>query len=122
VTEAFVKELARGHIPRPSTIGAPQPKRLSPSTMARTYATVRHFAGLMHQHVAPFPFGCPTDGVKPPEAGEPQWKGLSRTDQLRLLHAAQTLRLNKGRGTDQGLRNHALVAIPDPGTCRTHPF
>jgi integrase/recombinase XerD len=110
VTEAFVKELAHGHVPRPSTTGAPQPKRLSPSTMARTYATVRHFARWMHRHVAPFPFGCPTDGVKPPEAGEPQWKGLSRTDQLRLLHAAQTLRLNKGRGTDQGLRNHALVA------------
>jgi integrase/recombinase XerD len=110
VTEAFVKELARGHVPRPSTTGAPQPKRLSPSTIARTYATVRHFARWMHQHVAPFPSGCPTDGVKLPEVEEPTWKGLSRVDQLRLLNAAQTLRLKKGPGTDQGLRNHALVA------------
>jgi site-specific recombinase XerD len=110
VTEVFVKELARGTVPRPSKTGEPQPKRLSPSTIARTYATVRHFARWVHTYMAPFPFGCPTDGVKPPEEEEPKWKGLSRADQLRLLNAAQTLRLRKSRGTDQGLRNHALIA------------
>ena len=31
VTEAFVKELARGTVPRPSKTGEPQPRRLSPS-------------------------------------------------------------------------------------------
>jgi integrase/recombinase XerD len=54
--------------------------------------------------------GCPTDGVKAPQEDEPRWQGLSRIDQLQLLDAAQTLRLHKGRGTNQGLRNHALVA------------
>ena len=40
----------------------------------------------------------------------PKWKGLSRLEQLRLLSAAQTLRVRKARGTDQGLRDHALIA------------
>jgi integrase/recombinase XerD len=37
-------------------------------------------------------------------------EGLSRIEQLRLLTAAQTLRGRKGRWTDQGLRDHALIA------------
>ena len=41
---------------------------------------------------------------------EPKWKGLSRLEQIRLLNAAQTLRVRTGRGTDQGLRDHALIA------------
>jgi integrase/recombinase XerD len=110
VTEAFLKELARGHIPRPSKRGEGKPQRLSQSTIARTYATVRHFARWIHKHVAAFPLGCPTNGVKAPEEEEPKWKGLSRVEQLRLLNAAQTLRVRKGRGTDQGLRDHALIA------------
>jgi integrase/recombinase XerD len=110
VTEAFVHALAHGPIPRPCAAGAPPPTRLSPSTVARTYATVRHFARWVHQHVAPFPGGCPTDGVKLPDVAEPQWQGLSHADQHRLLEAAQALRRRKGPGTDHGLRNHALVA------------
>jgi integrase/recombinase XerD len=110
VTEAFLKDLARGKVPRPSKTGGSHAKRLSQSTIARTYATVRHFARWLHQHVAAFPMGCPTDSVKAPEEEAPQWKGLSRADQLRLLNAAQTLRLHRGRGTDQGLRDHALIA------------
>jgi hypothetical protein len=65
---------------------------------------VRHFARWLHTHVAAFPLGCPTDGVKAPEEEEPKWKGLSRLDQLRLLGAAQALRARSGRGTAQGLR------------------
>jgi len=110
VTEAFLKELARGHIPRPSKWGEGKPQRLSQSTIARTYATVRHFARWIHKHVSVFPLRCPTDGVKAPEEEEPKWKGLSRIEQLRLLTAAQTLRIRKGRRTDQGLRDHALIA------------
>ena len=41
---------------------------------------------------------------------EPKWKGRSRLEQIRLLNAAQTLRVRTGRGTDQGLRDHALIA------------
>jgi integrase len=110
VTEAFLKALARGQVPRPSKRGEPKPQRLSQATIARTYATVRHFARWIHHHVAAFPLGCPTNGVKTPEEEEPKWKGLNRTDQLRLLSAAQTLRARKGRGTDQGLRDQALIA------------
>jgi site-specific recombinase XerD len=110
VTEAFLKALARGQVLRPSKRGEAKPQRLSQSTIARTYATVRHFARWIHQHVAAFPLGCPTDGVKAPEEEEPKWKGLSRLEQLRLLTAAQTLRMRTGRGTDQGLRDHALIA------------
>ena len=109
VTEAFLKALARGQVSRPSKRDDPKPQRLSQSTIARTYATVRHFARWIHTHVAAFPLGCPTDGVKAPEE-EPKWKGLSRIEQLRLLTAAQTMRVRKARGTDQGLRDHALIA------------
>jgi site-specific recombinase XerD len=109
VTETFLKDLARGRVPRPSTRAEATPQRLSQSTIARTHATVRHFARWIHQHVAAFPLGCPTDGVKAPEEEEPKWKGLSRLEQIRLLNAVQTLRVRKGRGTDQGLRDHALI-------------
>jgi len=36
VTETFLKELARGRVPRPSKRGQPKPQRLSQSTIART--------------------------------------------------------------------------------------
>jgi integrase len=66
----------------------------------RTYASVRHFARWIHNHVQAFPLGCPTDGIKPPKDPEPEWKGLSRADELRLLNAAQTLRVRPGRATE----------------------
>ncbi|MFN8545525.1 MAG: tyrosine-type recombinase/integrase [Candidatus Binatia bacterium] len=84
---------------------------VSEATLARTYASVRHFARWVHHKVRAFPLGCPTDGVKPPQDPEPEWKGLSRADELRLLAAAQTLRVRPGRGTDQGLRDHAAIAV-----------
>lgn len=80
VTEAFLKALARGQVPRPSKRGNAKPQRLSQSTVARTYATVRHFARWIHKHVAAFPLGCPSEGVKAPEEEEPKWKGLSRLE------------------------------------------
>ncbi len=97
VTREFLRTVAR--------------QRLSGATLARTYATVRHFARWAHNNVGPFPLGCPTDGVKPPPEPEPEWKGLSRADELRLLNAAQTLRVRPGRGTNQGLRDHAAIAV-----------
>jgi integrase/recombinase XerD len=48
--------------------------------------------------------------VKTPEEEEPKWNGLSRLEQLWPLTAAQTLRVRTGQGTDQGLRDHALIA------------
>src|SRR5713101_2502581 len=70
--------------------------------MARVYFVTK---------VKPFPLGCPTDGVKPPEEPEAEWKGLSRAEELRLLNAAQTLRVRPGRGTNQGLRDHVAIAL-----------
>jgi site-specific recombinase XerD len=58
-----------------------------------------------------FPLGCPTDGVKPPAEPTANWKGLTRLEELRLLNAAQTLRVRPSPGTKQGLRNHALLAV-----------
>ncbi len=84
---------------------------VSEATLARTYASVRHFARGIQFKVHTFPLGCPTDGIRPPREPEPQWKGLSRADELRLITAAQTLRVSPGGGTDQGLRDHAALAV-----------
>jgi hypothetical protein len=48
VTEAFLRALVRGQAPRPSKRGEAKPQRLSQATIARTYATVRHFARWIH--------------------------------------------------------------------------
>lgn len=97
VTREFLKQLRR--------------ERPAQATLVRTYASVRHFARWIHQKVKPFPLGCPTDGVKPPEEPEPEWKGLNRADELRVLNAAQTLRVRPGRGTNQGMRDHAAIVV-----------
>jgi site-specific recombinase XerC len=98
VTKAFLKQL-RG-------------QRLAQASLVRIYATVRHFARWVHRKFPDlFPLGCPTDGVKPPAEPTADWKGLTRLGELRLLNAAQTLRVRPGPGTKQGLRNHALLAV-----------
>ena len=97
VTKAFLKAL--------------QQERLAQASLVRIYATVRHFARWLHRKFpALFPLGCPTDGVKPLAEPTADWKGLTRLEELRLLNAVQTLRVRRGPGTDQGLRNHALLA------------
>jgi integrase/recombinase XerD len=97
VTKAFLKAM--------------QQERRAQATLVRIYATVRHFARWLHRKFpALFPLGCPTDGVKPPAEPTADWKGLSRLEELRLLNAVQTLRVRRGTGTDQGMRNHALLA------------
>jgi integrase/recombinase XerD len=97
VTKAFLKHL----------LG----QRFAQASLVRIYATVRHFARWLHRKFPDlFPLGCPTDGVKPPAEPQADWKGLTRLEALRLLNAAQTLRVRPGPGTDQGLRNHALFA------------
>jgi integrase/recombinase XerD len=97
VTKAFLKAL--------------QQERLAQASLVRIYATVRHFARWLHRKFPTlFPLGCPTDGVKPPAEPTADWKGLTRLKELRLLNAVQTLRVRRGTGTDQGLRNHALLA------------
>jgi integrase/recombinase XerD len=98
ITKAFLK--------------ATQNEKLAQASIVRIYATVRHFARWCDRKFpALFPLGCPTDGVKPPAEPAADWKGLTRLEELRLLSAAQALRVHPGTGTDQGLRNHALLAV-----------
>src|SRR2546426_984524 len=98
VTKAFLKALQR--------------ERLAQASLVRIYATVRHFARwLRRKFPGLFPLGCPTEGVKPPAEPTADWKGLTRLDEIRLTAAAQTLRARPGHGTNQGLRNHALLAV-----------
>jgi integrase/recombinase XerD len=98
VTKAFLKHL-RG-------------QRFAQASLVHIYATVRHFARwLDRKFPGLFPLGCPTDGVKPPAEPMVDWKGLTRTEELRLFNAAQTLRVRPGPGSKQGLRNHALLAV-----------
>ena len=85
-------------------------KRLAQATACRVYASVRHFARWAHKNMNPFPFGCPTDGVLPPEEPEGDWKGLTRQNALRLLSAARALQMNPGRGVNQGVRDYAVIA------------
>lgn len=97
VTKAFLKHLGG--------------QRFAQASLVRIYATVRHFARWLDQKFPGlFPLGCPTDGVKPPAEPTADWKGLTRLEELRLLNAVQKLRVRRGPGTDQGLRNHALFA------------
>ena len=49
--------------------------------------------------------------MKPPAEPTAAWKGLTRLDEIRLTAAAQTLRTRPGHGTNQGLRNHVLLAV-----------
>ena len=98
VTKAFLKALQR--------------EKLAQASLVRIYATVRHFARWLHRKFPGlFPLGCPTEGVKPPAEPTADWKGLTRLDEIRLTAAAQTLRARPGHGTNQGLRNHALLAV-----------
>jgi integrase/recombinase XerD len=94
-TREFVKDLSRE-------------RSLSPATIHRVYSSVRHFARWAEKHSS-FPHGLPTAGVKPPEEPEGEFKGLSRKDVVRLLHAAETLARKERRGTNSGLRDLAIV-------------
>lgn len=109
VTKAFLKALQQEKLAQASRL---YKKQLAQASLVRIYATVRHFARWLHRKFPDlFPLGCPTEGVKPPAEPTPDWKGLTRLDEIRLHAAAQTLRARPGHGTNQGLRNHALLAV-----------
>jgi hypothetical protein len=55
VPEAFLKTLARGHVPRPSKRAEAMPQRLSQSTIARTSTTVRYFSRWIREQAAALP-------------------------------------------------------------------
>ena len=95
ITETFIAHLlARGE---------------TQATVARRYASVRRLARWGHETLNPFLFGCPTTGVSAPKEPQGGWYGLRDKDVHRLMNAARTLRVRTGRGTDTGLRDHALM-------------
>ncbi len=107
-TEAFLDQLGKGRVARPSKRGPWQKKKWSQSTIRRTYDTLHHFAGWAHRTADVFGGENPMDGVKPPPEPEAEWKGLEQRDIIRLRNAAMTLRKNPGRGTDTGHRDYAF--------------
>ena len=99
VTREFIKQLRNGE------------KKYSQASVARIYASVRHFGKWAHENVFEFPFGAPTEGVKPPEAPKGDWKGLTRPNELRLLAAARALQTVPGRGINQGVRDYSIMSV-----------
>lgn len=107
-TEAFLDQLGKGRVARPSKTGVWPKKKWSQSTIRRTYDTLHHFVGWAHRTADIFDGENPMDGVKPPPEPEAEWKGLEQRDIIRLRNAAMTLRKNPGRGTDTGHRDYTF--------------
>jgi hypothetical protein len=81
------------------------------ASLARIYASVRHFARWIHFKVRPFPLGCPTDGIKPPR--EPEWKGLIA--RRRVARGDETGVPGDRQGSDAYARNRARgLRAPSP--------
>ena len=57
------------------------------------------------------------NGGKSPEQG-----AECELEELRVLNAVQTLRVRRGPGTNQGLRNHALLAALLGSACGSRRF
>jgi hypothetical protein len=60
-----------GTRPSPGNFSGRPPAGVAEATLARTYASVWHFARWPHFKMHAFPMGCPTDGVRPPREPEP---------------------------------------------------
>ena len=80
------------------------------SLLVRIYATVRHFARWLHRKFDPLPAGLSHRWGEAAGGTHGRLEGPHPVGELRLLNAVQTLRVRRGTGTDQGLRNHALLA------------
>jgi len=97
LTEGFLKHLQR-------TEGK------SPSTVNRVLATLKHAARWIEGQ-RPFLAGNPTDRVHDLVLDDPEWKGLSDIDVVRLRSASEQLLKLKARRNQQALRNHALLLV-----------
>jgi integrase/recombinase XerD len=80
------------------------------SSANRKIRTLRHCARWIHRHRA-FAGGNPFTDVYEFATDEPDWKGLSRIERLRLLAAAERLLTLKSRGNQQPLRDHAIFLL-----------
>src|SRR5205823_5649904 len=86
-----------------------QEKR-KPTTVNRVLATLKHAAGWIH-HYRPFLAGNPTDRIQELQLDDPDWKGLTDLQVVRLRSAAeQLLRLKTGKHQN-AQRDYALLLV-----------
>lgn len=81
-----------------------------PTTVNRMLATLRHCAGWIHAHRS-FLAGNPCDGLSELEADEPDWKGLSGVDVMRLKSAVEQLGALKGQANQEPRRDQAIFLV-----------
>lgn len=97
LTEGFLKNLQRD-------------QGKSPSTVNRVLATLKHAAKWIEGQ-RPFLAGNPTDRIHDLVLDDPEWKGLSDIDVVRLRAASEQLLKLKSRKNQQALRDHALLLV-----------
>ncbi len=81
-----------------------------PTTVNRVLATLRHCAGWIHRH-RPFLAGNPCEGLSELEIDEPDWKGLSGVDVMRLKSAVEQLGALKGQANQMPERDQAVFLV-----------
>jgi len=107
--EEWYPSVTRDYVSNLEKARKPAGGRYSDSWVCRNYATIRHFARWAHRNVYEFPMGAPTEGVRPPEEPDGEFRGLDRKNLLRLLAAAEGLCRRPQRGPNTSLRDRALA-------------
>ena len=80
------------------------------TTVNRVLATLRHCAGWIHQRRA-FLAGNPTKGIRELRIGEPEWRGLSSREIMRLRSASEQLAALKGQANQAASRDKAVFTV-----------
>ena len=81
-----------------------------PTTVNRVLATLRHCANWIHHHRA-FLASNPADGIKDLVVDEPEWKGLSDLEVMRLKSAAEQLVRLKAAPNQHPVRDQAIFLV-----------
>ena len=97
VTQAFLRHLEDDLGRRPTTVN-------------RVLATLRHCAGWIARH-RPFLAGNPCEGLSELETDEPDWKGLSPVDVMRVKSAVEQLGALKGQSNQTPKRDQAVFLV-----------
>lgn len=80
------------------------------ASINRVFASVRHFAGFIHQRRG-FLAGHPCADVKELVTDEPSWRGLSDVEVMRLKSAAEKLVKLKTRNNQAPVRDKAVLLV-----------
>lgn len=108
ITKGYIKWLSKQKARNQR--GEETDRKLAPSTCARNIDTLRTAARWIHRQrefMAGLPFGK-RDVIK---VDEPDWKGLTGTDVIRLCSAAEQLIAIQTRSTQRPRRNYALFLV-----------